>query len=663
MKNRTCFTSLTAIFLCFVMMLSACSKESPQREAGNIHENMVKEYQAEAIDIPQGIGKPKGFCVSDDSAYVIGEGTAGNFIAKFSMADNAWEEIGGLDRKYEPVAVSYYESLWVLLQDESGRLAVCRLKDGSVSAAKELDIKKENPIGGVYAYPEGLLIWTYTEIYLFNPATGDIIKGKTLNSSIINGILARNGEIFAQINKTGANALFKLEDLFSGSDNHYPLENMVALTPLCASSQDHLLLGNIDYLYAFKSGEGEIRKLFSWPDMGCLLPDYVTAAFELSDENIYCINYSEAQLLKITANIIPKRTTITIATGICTPLLNHIIYKFNQSSAEYKLENIIYAPKEIDRLRVEIIAGKGPDIIDTSCISIDAESSGFFENLMPYIEKDKEISEEDFISSVFEASKTDGALYRLVPYFSIDTVVTLDGDKNETGSFDEYIKNYMSGKNGSSSVCGAPDILQMAFPLIQKDVLRNENGSTKVDVPRLKEWLAFCSKAPELNVSPQNIMNCVWPVTLSKKMGGELSYIGWPGKKGGSSCATAEFYCFAMLSTGACKDAAWSVLRQLLLPEYQDVLAEAGFFFPLRTDSLEKSFEELKKDTELGFTEKDADKLRNLINSVDAVRFNDDTLYNLVSSEAESFFSGGKSLDEAAALIESKLNIYLAEHS
>lgn len=137
--------------------------------------------------------------------------------------------------------------------------------------------------------------------------------------------------------------------------------------------------------------------------------------------------------------------------------------------------------------------------------------------------------------------------------------------------------------------------------------------------------------------------------------------LGLPGQRGGGSYAVSDYICLAMISAGSNKEGSWSFMRQFLLPQYQNELA--GLFFPIREDAVEKVLKNAANDGEWKLPDKDVEKLRELIYSADIVSFNDDTLYNLVSSEAESFFSGGKSLDEAAALIESKLNIYLAEHS
>ena len=62
-------------------------------------------------------------------------------------------------------------------------------------------------------------------------------------------------------------------------------------------------------------------------------------------------------------------------------------------------------------------------------------------------------------------------------------------------------------------------------------------------------------------------------------------------------------------------------------------------------------------------TQEQADEILGLINATTAVYGYDESILNIISDEAAAYFAGEKSLDDTANMIQSRVNLYVAEQS
>lgn len=652
------------LFLFNAISLSACAKNTQSESTDLSPENMVTEYRAEIVGMSDRIGSALRFCASDDFVYILGDGSGEDIIARYDISNSSWSGINGIDPGYIAVNISSYSNkLWALLQNGNGGYALCTIEDNNISEAMPFDIPFDTRISGFYVYSEGALLWNYSQLYLCDSISGNTIKAKQLSATwTLNGISVGSTGVYAQVNRNSENVLINVEDLFTGANTFINYNSDPALVPICVSSHDYYLISEVESLMSYDINNATYSKLLSWADMGCSTPDLIPAVIECADETIFFLDRYTGNLIQITPQLVPARTTITIATSINNSILNDLVYQFNQSNSQYKVEVEMYSANDIDRLRTKIIAGNGPDIIDTISLPMAGEANGYYENLLPYLENDAEISVEDYLPSIFAASKIDGALYYIMPSFDVHAVAVPGVYQSMVYSFDEYQKNFTEATNIEVSTgMGATDILQTAFPVIQSDIIFTQNDGKFINTELLKQWLAFCTEAVNYQISFETISNCRRVAAITKNFGGEASFIGLPSQNSNGVYATPSYMCFAMLSTGEHKDAAWGFMRQLLMPIYQDNVAPFGF--PVMTQSLEAIIQDALDDEENSFSERDAQRLRSLLNSVDVAFFYDNTLKDLVSADASAYFSGQRSLDDVVSLIESKVNIYLGERS
>ena len=151
-----------------------------------------------------------------------------------------------------------------------------------------------------------------------------------------------------------------------------------------------------------------------------------------------------------------------------------------------------------------------------------------------------------------------------------------------------------------------------------------------------------------------------------------------------------------MSASCANKEAAWDFLRSFLTAEYQ----RQQYSLPLRTDVFQEKLAEAAIQYEqdeygrykldengeripisiggmgmsdeygnsvqfelYGLTDEQADKLLAAINGADKAIDMNTKLYGIVKEEAEAFFSGQKTAEEVARLIQSKVSFYLSEQN
>ena len=170
--------------------------------------------------------------------------------------------------------------------------------------------------------------------------------------------------------------------------------------------------------------------------------------------------------------------------------------------------------------------------------------------------------------------------------------------------------------------------------------------------------------------------------------GGRVTYVGFPSRTGsGSLLMLADS--FGMSASCADKESAWDFLRSFLLPDYQF----EQYNLPLRKDVFEKQMEDamptampMLGDTRkipvsrggmgtasedgqvfsfefYGLTQEQADRFRAMLETAQAFPSFNAKVYEMVQNEAKAYFSGNRSVEDTAKLIQTKVSLYLSEQN
>lgn len=377
------------------------------------------------------------------------------------------------------------------------------------------------------------------------------------------------------------------------------------------------------------------------------------------------------------------------------------IVSFNKNSAEYAAELTEYSDVDyfdaVTRLNLDITTANAPDILvitSPKSYTYSYMDKGLFADLYEFIDSDPDLKREDFLDSVLKAGEKNGKLFSFAPEFYINTVVgktSLVGDKQgrTVEEFIELVDAYPDKKimEGNGTKGGA--LLMLALYDYGRYVDQS-TGECSFDSEDFIKLLEFCNRFPyevdgydadnirdgtSLFSSFYSVSNFYDIHSLEYYAFGEpVTFMGFPGVAGNGSVIQKETE-YAIISGSANKEGAWEFLKYFLSEEYQDGIALKGESFPIRLSSLELAAEEAKKGTYDSITgeyiepvggvntDEDNQRVYDLFGSATGSVDIDSRIYEIISVEADAYFSGQKSAQEAAAVIQNRISNYLAENS
>ena len=424
---------------------------------------------------------------------------------------------------------------------------------------------------------------------------------------------------------------------------------------------------------------------------------------------------------KVDPKDIKDKKVITLACADLDWDIRNSVVKFNKSNEEYRITIQDYASlynsesdyeAGITRLNTDIASGKVPDIlvINDSMPVESYISKGLFEDLKPYIEKDEELDITNYMPNVLEAYSVDGKLYRLVPYYTINTLIAKTSDVGqERGWTVQDVNELMSTKPEDAMFLNYVDrrtMLLYCMSSAGNQYVDWENGTCSFDTDSFIEMLDFLKQFPE-TIGDDMYTDEYWEnydsmwregkvVAMMYNVSGFRDYqyvqqgtfgepvtmIGYPTGNGDGSAIMPALQ-MAMSAKSSCKEGAWQFLRYYLTDEYQDAIP---YGLPLSIKKLDSMGEEaMKKPTYtdengnevesedyyyLGgieipinpMTKEEVENFKKTLYSFNQVYNYDDNLIQIIEEEAAAFFNGQKSAKDVAAIIQSRVKIYVNEN-
>ena len=390
------------------------------------------------------------------------------------------------------------------------------------------------------------------------------------------------------------------------------------------------------------------------------------------------------------------------------------VMDFNLSQSKYRIEIKKYGTDGdieagINQLNLDIVNGKGPDIIMLPArFSMDIfAQKGVLTDLYPFIESDSEIELKDLQENVIKAHDSGGQLFGLPLSFDIRTVIAAKSELSDISGWnlDEMI-DYASSRMPENTVfedhskSGVFSLCLFANGDALVDWM-GEESSIKRDL--LLKMLHFADQFTpdhlysydgnlmgriqndeQVKLLPMNVSDYTSHQFNMTIFGKQVTYPGYPADDGyGNIIRSAT----VMAINSGCRDkeAAWEFIRSMLSVEFQT--SHAIINFPILKSAQEikinKAMEVVYYDDNgikreepvstfswsgsddlievYASTENDIQTIRDLINSANKIRIFDRQINDIVMEEAQSFFSGNKSAEEVVDIIENRIRIYVNE--
>ena len=390
--------------------------------------------------------------------------------------------------------------------------------------------------------------------------------------------------------------------------------------------------------------------------------------------------------------------------------LSRWVNSYNEKHSDVQIEIVNYSEnypdldEAMNQIKIEISAGKGPDMIDFSWqySPLDA-SSGMLADLYPFMQNDESFAPQDFYYNILEAFAIDDSLYVLVPSYSIDSYATANGELAglERMDIQQLVNAYNMLDEESILFPGETKgaVFGMLCHGIQGRYVDWGEGTCDFNSDSFKELLRFSDQFPlNLNITNDYSVKDVftqghallYPVSIStaydtasvRMLFGETpTYIGYPLDSGCGSMAEIANLAIGISAVSQNKEEAWQFLRSLLDSEFQDNIK---YGLPLRVSSLEQKLDDAMRAEYDANGEKvvkellrfegedpvniyeisaeDAETLRALIRKIEYSATHDYSLYNILQEEAGYLFNDGRDVDAVAEIIQSRASVFISEN-
>lgn len=477
-----------------------------------------------------------------------------------------------------------------------------------------------------------------------------------------------------------------------------------------------------DGIYGYMTKKKSSVKLLDYIASN-MTEDYTEKLLLLEDGNGIGIVYDEsadtvvAMYHKVDPTVVANRKTIQVGVFGIEDDLRKAVIQYNREHSDYQIEirDYLEADDPVQQMNTDVIAGKMPDILDISYLSVDQYiEKGLLENLTPYLEKDSEINMDDLIPAVSETMMQDHNVYFVSPSFSICSLAA-GGEtvKDQEGWTLEEMQNAIKEKDKEVDVFYRSDKMDSLYRLLEMEVSDFVNWSTGecyFDSEEFKELLALADQIGTDEIPEQNEeMPSNWDAIRDGKVlfwdgwvslteiymnrnifGEDVTYIGYPNKDREGSYFQFD-HPLAIYSKSEEKDAAWEFIRIFMTKEYQGKKDLYGYSMPTRQDCFDLMLEanlatewyinEMGQEIFPGemwsvytlsnqgvsdgknpFTQKDADELTALIANTKRRVSYEDALMNIIQEEAEIYFAGEKSLEDTVKIINNRAETYVNEN-
>jgi len=505
---------------------------------------------------------------------------------------------------------------------------------------------------------------------------------------------------------------------------------------LCGGKEDILYINDSNSVHCYHTETEEMTTLFNWVNNN-VDGSTITQMVSTEEQEFFAVSNSGqegkheveiAELKRVDASLIKERTVLKLGCIYVTNAMKQNILSFNKTNSDYQIEIEDYSSYENPevQLNLDMIAGKIPDILSIDSLPVRQYiKKGILTDLYPFMEKDQDVSKDDFIETVIHALEYNRKLYYMGSDFSVRPLL---GSNKFTKGMEAWTVDDMLAlyerlpKNGVFLCNNAYNIsrqlfLQNILSNQLEDYVRIDIGEVFFDSEEFIKILKFSKNFPDEKDIAENVIErfkkgmpimvqegklilsdcfnlyCMPDIQAFMKMyqkAGGFTVMNYPSIQGDNKLSmTIGNNTMAVTEKCADKEAAWEFVRMFLTYDYQK---SKGFYegIPTRKDAFETMLEySMIKET---FTDKDGmlvepvdiryfyddytvtvgplkkeeiEMIRSIVGRIGKCTYNDSVtkeICNIVIEEAEAFFAGDKTAKEAALVMQNRAKIYISEH-
>lgn len=702
LKKAGCL--ITALLtLCIALPLSACGRAV--REGAPPAEERPAEsrsgYFVQFTPLPESMALSTDQCANEEVIFVCGLDLQNRpLLSRYSHGE------------YTPVAlpedVSYVHAcclkedgvavlagdcpqFWLAAdgtprQSEASVFSSCLLLfDAEGNLTERLPLSPEISSGAKY----DSLLWDGTSFYLMSPA--DFLQ-LSAEGALVNRLHLEGGCFISQTLTNGGLAISLFDSSTDGGDDTVRVKLLsnperFTFTPVYSDEQlvlvgmgrnreGNLLINLGDRIVSLNAQYAEADELFRFDSAGLLNASF--PRLYPSPDGLLLAAPNTERLTQLVCGELPEKEELVLWLPWSDAALTEWIEGFNLTNTEYSVVvervDLSDAQRE-DALRAKVIAGNGPDLYFTG------GSGGFgglragavFEDLSPYLDGSGQLSREDLLPAALDAATEDGGLYAMPVDFTLFTMSEQRGLLPQEDMSLSELFSLPAVQDGSLTVFPS-DMSQDSLwywlsTLYLFANLDEETGTCPFDTPEYKELLSCCRSGRAFNspdpvpsiFSFQQLPGIRRLIYLQTQYGDDIALFA------GLGTVFSMEHSFAISNASAQKDGAWQFIEYVLTAD----LSKQEFSWPVAAAGMERLIEKactigLWLDEEKGcqtLSASNAALLRDFFSQSSGAGTvgQHPALIRIMQEEAAKYFAGDKSVDETAAMTQSRARLYLAE--
>ncbi len=586
-----------------------------------------------------------------------------------------------------------------------------RSKDGIWSMTAELDAKGEAWSGRESLFfadnKRNFYLTGEKMVECFSPGGEQLCRYKLSgspcsvttdeNDSILCLSLKAQGIVLSELN--GKEAVEKWT--YPGTYHHVFLIENTDSSVLCAAADETILFFNRD--------TGELLEKSDLAQTGIQLSAQLSGSFQEKEGTLQLYGSGEEDYLACvrmkeqTGEEVKQRVNLTYGTVSGTFEYNSAIKEriasFNRTNQDYYITIKVYeGDAGMVQMTADIIGGKGPDIIDLfdnsligSGVSyIDLVNKGCLLDLTDFLERPE--YKEDVFWNILEADRINGTLGRIAPHFFVTGIAIAPEYESqiEEWNLDTYLdiiaKN--DGKKHISNMAFDPEqYLSSSMYCMQSEFIDWEQKKADFDSEKFTGLLEICKKYGKRPDSYQDatyadeaasqvlFYETIFIDVLSYLQGAsyfgrEYPVYGYPAEDGHFYHYSAREDACGINSQSNNKEGAWAFIETLLDPEYQFKNWRKMCGMPIRIACWDNMCEQEKKlgtivnsvQEEYFITDEEIALIKDILEHGEFGKgMLNEEIINVVMEEASFYFAGNKTAEEAAHIIQSRVEIILNE--
>lgn len=367
---------------------------------------------------------------------------------------------------------------------------------------------------------------------------------------------------------------------------------------------------------------------------GALVLDYISLLYE------NCLG----QLVQTPIYQDTTITTLTLGTvGELSPTATSAIAMFNSLYPEYYLVTEYYPSTE--QLNLAIISGEGPDIICLDGLSQEEYArNGHLLDLLSFLNGVDGPSQEDLVPEYLAEYTTESGLCCLSPVFSwgyvgADTsLVPASAD-----SFGDYLTAAKDAPDSPTWEIPAQGVLSQLMCFSLTSFVDFDAGTANFNTQEFYNLLELASLGRQLTQEEYLETSWLYSPTSIDIWSEDLPQGGFPAAP---VLMTESQDTFGIYANSQHPEAAWNFFALLLSEDIQRAYTERTGYFPILTALYEETVPQ---------------HLQSGLSQTQGHYISVSPLLDIISEEAQAYFSGDISPETAAQQIQSRASIYLGE--